>query len=912
MQRTLVLGFLIVSSLPTGAQAFRLSARVVEQLPLPVRTAKLAGSRVVFKRDLSPTSTAGMYSVPIDGSEAPLALFSSALLLPGEGYAVSPDGAWVAALESRGSNRFAIVSTPVDRYAPITLNDNLGNPVALEFSPDSRHVVFFGVSGYFWSVPVGGGAVVSFSRSSFDNHHYTADGSLVVYLGVDQLASRPVDGSAPETVLWSATVHDGNTSISPVSTGGRIALGTGRNIWSVPVDGSSARILLSTTHQGRVLLEGERLTLAGERVLYFADPAASGERRLFSVPLDGSAAPVELGRSLPVLHEALELSPDRSRVLFRSDMNSAGAFELFVVPVDGSSVAIRLANASGRAVVSADGTRAVFDAEGFDPALFDSLNVVPLDGSSAAVPLVPPSSHPVTFQNLRFTPDGTRLLYMGDDGVEWRDEVSIVALDAASPPVRLSGGRVGDIDWVHMIELSGDRVVMAPGNQRGVYMRPLDASQPIIDLTEDLGTARIVSATRHITRGPWSAYLDERGILASATIGEHHRMNPPLAEETAVQEMQISPGLSHVVYRDGTSRLMSTPLRGGPTTRLSPFSHLVDSWRFAGQEVLFVGQDSGVGRLFRVPLNGSAPAEEIQTAGTPSEVITLSPNSRFVLVRQNRAEVARIDLSGALQPETLATDYTEQGSVTSDSTRFLYLSGGLRSVPMDGSTSSTLLAGDGSTAIRSYLLSPNSQLAAFVYIILAHGDRGVGFVPADGSSAAILFPPSDCWEVIGFSPGGLGLLYSSWNGNSNNIYLQPLSAGSPAKKLLGPYSNGTIHYNGGSHVLVELPGSILAVAIDGSGVRTLPNFVPDAGAALSPDGTRVAFSSQGNLYWSPIDFSRPAKRLNDRGIPGATFRDLTFTLGSKALTFRATLQEPGVFDLYGAFLEPIEHTRKSE
>jgi hypothetical protein len=456
-------------------------------------------------------------------------------------------------------------------------------------------------------------------------------------------------------------------------------------------------------------------------------------------------------------------------------------------------------------------------------------------------------------------------------------------------------------------------------------MRPLDASAPLLDLAEDLGTPRTISTTELATRGPWTAYVDERMVVNSATIGERHRLSPP---GSSLVNAQVAPGFSHVVYNDlHGGRLLSVPIRGGVTIQLSPSTHTTyGPYLFEGQDTLFMGYASFTSRtLFRVPTNGSAPAVALHTVpSATSALLGTSPDGRHALVFHT-GSVDRVDLSGALATTTLATDYRLDiplvAHFTLDSERFVYRSSAttseLRSVLLDGSASPITLAGGGNRTVLSFVLSSDTHLAAFVYLG-SNGQQGTGFAPTDGSAVEVVFPPvTGELEPIGIAPDGSGLFYVREEVAGDSIYFQPPWGGTTATRLAGPFNSVlATHYGGGSHVVVEVldggASRLLALRSDGSGAPLVLQLGQDAGATLSPDGTRVAFSRAGNLYWCPVDGSQPARLVNRVGLASATFEDVTFTLGSNALLFRASLQEPDVFDVYGAFLDPVEHQRKAE
>jgi hypothetical protein len=223
--------------------------------------------------------------------------------------------------------------------------------------------------------------------------HFTPDGTRVLFL-VDYttLWSVPADGSAAALQLASL-VTDDLLPIAPDSS--RVVFLSMGRVFSVPTDGSAGPVQLSGTALGEQALSDYQITPDGARVIYRAwtFSLATGDpiNWIFSVPIDGSAAPVllfppilddQIGHSNPRVY----VTADSSRVVYRTEPT----YSLLSAPVDGSSAAVRLDPAGGRVDqdcrLSADG-RVVFRfaASGSDPAI----HVVPADGSQAAQRLTP-------------------------------------------------------------------------------------------------------------------------------------------------------------------------------------------------------------------------------------------------------------------------------------------------------------------------------------------------------------------------------------------------------------------------------------------------------------------------------------------------------------------------------------------
>src|SRR5262249_6832268 len=160
------------------------------------------------------------------------------------------------------------------------------------------------------------------------------------------------------------------------------------DLFVVPVDGSAAPLQLSGPDNR--IIDYAHFTADGARIVYFHEPAA-GANELYNVPVDGSASPVRLTHPM-VAFGMIDLSPPfvlaGTRVLYRADASIDDVWELFTVPVDRSSPPVRLHAplSGGRDVMdwrlSADASRVVFAA---DLAAEDQLELwsAPVDASAS-------------------------------------------------------------------------------------------------------------------------------------------------------------------------------------------------------------------------------------------------------------------------------------------------------------------------------------------------------------------------------------------------------------------------------------------------------------------------------------------------------------------------------------------------
>jgi len=134
--------------------------------------------------------------------------------------------------------------------------------------------------------------------------------------------------------------------------------------------------LSGTQTTGGDVLPAFVLAPDGSRVLFVADKDTDEVFELYSAPLDASAAPVRLNATpLPgggfqgFDATTVAVAPDALTVVYRLDQASAGSFELWSVPIDGSAAPVRLSGTLtgggdvGAFALSPDGTQVLFLAD---------------------------------------------------------------------------------------------------------------------------------------------------------------------------------------------------------------------------------------------------------------------------------------------------------------------------------------------------------------------------------------------------------------------------------------------------------------------------------------------------------------------------------------------------------------------
>jgi len=443
------------------------------------------GDRVLFDaRDISP-SERELWSAPVDGSQAPVRVSpeqvgqrgASLGYLAHSGHAFYvgdfdfPDGFQLYRAPLDASQAPAILNAPLPESDTI-----LGDVQTYVVSPRGDRVAYMAdqrvddVDSAF-SVSSRGGPVSELAEA-MQPVHVTPDGRTAVLLGFSggqlHYLSAPIDGGQPATDLTPGEFVGFPARLDP--TGTWLAYPQQGRVHVVPVDGSAPSVRLDSPDiVGRGIGNGEgRIEISpdGNRVVFVADQMLSSNSvrfHLFSAPIDGSQAPTRLHSGPPIsgaVHH-FQISPDSTRVVFSAHFGTPQPAELYSVPIDGSAPPVRInlpllpesdvlyhAPSAGQEFqISPDGRVVAYVAGRVQGDPFQ-LYVVPIDGSGGGARLngaLPAGGDVTAFDPwfdeqffiphaqalFRFTPDGTRVLYVADQRIDGRPELYSVAV----PPI---------------------------------------------------------------------------------------------------------------------------------------------------------------------------------------------------------------------------------------------------------------------------------------------------------------------------------------------------------------------------------------------------------------------------------------------------------------------------------------------
>jgi hypothetical protein len=242
---------------------------------------------------------------------------------------------------------------------------------------------------------------------------------------VGRLSQDLVDGGAVDSFAA--------TSVGRVVYRADAAADERFELWSVPADGSAAPVRLhgDLAAGGDV---GDYELAEGDWVVFLADAVASDKVELWSAPADASAAPTRRSAPLPLGRDVSDfrLVPDGEQLLYRADGEDDDRLDLYRARVSGLQSVARLSNldpiepdryAVRRYEPAPDGLSVVFAIGGdasFEPAIYEQRLLAP---SHFPERLAIAYGGPSTGLAPRYFPDSAGVWYLGDDDGAGREDV---------------------------------------------------------------------------------------------------------------------------------------------------------------------------------------------------------------------------------------------------------------------------------------------------------------------------------------------------------------------------------------------------------------------------------------------------------------------------------------------------------
>jgi Tol biopolymer transport system component len=828
----------------------------------------MAGGTRVYYGSLEREGTRA-FSVPFDGSAAPIEPIGQRV----RGVMLTHDEARLIYLDDSISHgRFDLLSVPIGGGSPILLNTVLpgGDVTAFELTTDGTRTVYWssattGAGIYAAQVTASGTAVllsagVTSPQTDLvitrDNQHVVFRGSLPGSPRVELLIA-PIDGS-----------------VAPL----RLSEGVGAN--SVSVE------------------EGFQVSPDGAWVAFRADRFVAGKFELFAAPTDGSAPPHPLG---PALANTADVQPgfritsDSRRVVWRADATVVTRLDLFSAPIDGSAAAIQLAGAAtsdedvnALLLFSLDGARLAF-LSGVT-GTFQRLFSVPVDGSSAPAQLDDHLSETLSQPSLTY--DGARMVYRRFVGDE--QELRVARLDGSGAPLKLAFG-----DHLADFTVGPDARVAftVDQDQDGadeLFTRPLDGSQPALQVSQAfvasaqggnvyehrVGRERVLyiadqdaSGITGLYSAPWRS-PNLRIRISDTTLG-------PI-DVVEAGEVEFAADETRAVFRgwiaDRESLFSASVARTEDPIVLDlgaqPFAE-ISSYRISPNDraaIFLSDQDADeVFELYAAPLTFQGFPRKLSGAlvqgGDVQPGYQVTPDgTRVVYVADGKTdevfELYSTDGSGnvlVLSGTPLANrDVQTDVLISPDSTRVFFRGDldvdnrmELYSVPIDGSSTPIKISGpsiSGSNVLPGFRVTPDNVHVLFAGDQLVDQEVRLFRANSDGFGPILLLsstlPTYDVSDILIDPTGTRAVFFAAYFFTVHQaIFSVPISGSSPPIQL--------------SHNPPNL-GFVADLAYIGE----TPGF------QITPDGTRVLYivdpfsSGVSSLSVVPIDGSAPATRLN--------------------------------------------------
>jgi Tol biopolymer transport system component len=822
------------------------------------------GERVVYLADQREDERYELFSVPLGGGQ-PVVL--SGLLVAGgdvTSFAVSPDGSAVVFRADRNDDEaFDLFTVPAAGGLDRRLNERAG-PLAdvqpdFAVTPDNQRVLFranpLNAETFdLFSAPLTGGPAVSLGRGAFGGPGGASVLDFVASPDGGRVAIRAGDPASGDARLYLAPAAGSDAFFVALTP-----LGPGSSVEAPP------RAELAPDERPPAAGPPYAFTPDGGTVVFIAD-AVDTVYQLFAVPAPPSAGPPApfflLSHTVTGPRDVLDfqLSPVGGRVVFRADIVD-DAFELISVRVSDGAGTVFLFPAArpsadvGAYAIAPDGARVVYTGDfGLDGR--DELRSTPIDSSTGTVVLNGTLAPGGGVRAFAVAAGGQRVIFSADQDVAGVVELYSV-LTAGGEPARLSptlptGGDVADF-------------VVGPGLPAGPVVFRADSA------TDEVFNLLSVPAQG----GPVVALTDVASVSGD------------------VLSFALTPAGDRAVYladqeTDEVFELYVSPLRGGGPRRLSgAMAPGGDVAAFAispagGQVVYLADQEAdGVTELYSAPLDGGPPLKlsGAMAPGGDVAAFAISPAGEQVVYLADQEADGRLDLysaplAGGTTPVRLSSMAVGRAfhefAITADGRRVVYraeqnLPGApeLYSAALAGGPPLTLSAPlPQGGAVAAFTLSPDGARAVYAGQQAAAGVTEIYSVPAAGGEPTRLNPPLPPGGDVAVGTACVGRL-GQWD---------PRAPGATAPFLVSPDGRRVLYCaDGDADEVLELYSAPIA---EGSAAVKL-SAPPGAGNGVrefqvAPDSARAAFVVRATedgapverLFSAPLTGGRPPTPLN--------------------------------------------------
>lgn len=801
--RVLALGSLLF--LPTRSaraqlgtdRAERISASLEYSLVLgDVESFALSGNGLwVAYRAQQDEAILGLYVAPTDGSAAAVRVSPSGVVV--DDVRVNENGGRIVyaaggRLYRVGPSGISFALTPA--LAP---SGRLGS---FEISPDGQRVLYLSDAAgdgldELYSVNLFGAAnPLRVSDPSVAPGHavafqFTPDGTQVVfraYAGSSppiELYTAPVDASALPLHLSGPgsgvmlDVSEPGVLVSPDSS--RVVyrqLHAGKvQLYSVPLDASSAPVRLNDTLVAGGNVTSFRISADGSRVAYLADQEVNDREELYSVSIDGLTPPLKLNGTEVDLPR-MAVSPDGALVAYVGSPGGNGYEQVYVAPMDGSLASVQVSDrpTSGfrqsipELAFTLDSASVLYRA-GNQPQLYRA----PADGLAAPVQLNAPVVSQGSVTGFTLASGGNRLLYRGET-LPSTFEYFTMTLDGSQAPTRVHAALAPGSQASGLQLAAGRALFLADLDARSAFelhAAPLDAGGPAVKLNGPLQTSSGQAPINAFAVGPDGthvAYATGAGVYSVdlTALGSARALTPASSELAGYQDLRFAPDSSRVTFRGFTlgTHLFSAPTTGpGLALQLTsggfayPFG--VSSYVTSpdGSHLIFgVSTYDGPGGTYVVPADGSLAPASFSSAFFAQVFLTSSPRVAYLstfynpfvpqptrlFVRDVDASTPAVELA-AFPAFDLKT--TLDFALSPDQSRIVFLRDEeapdkyeLYSVPFSGGAFTKLSDPlDADRDVSKFLLTPDGTRAVYVADRDDNNVFELYVVPIDGSAAPL-------------------------------------------------------------------------------------------------------------------------------------------------------------------------------
>jgi Tol biopolymer transport system component len=375
--------------------------------------------------------------VPADGSSRAERISRWPLVTVGEvqSFALSGNRVLYVADQEALNRPQVYVTTPTGAALPLRWSDPTDTDLIfqVQFSPDGQRIAALVVHGAEQTLRVGsadGSALPYLIGDDVARFEWARDGQRLVFTrsnssGQTELASAKADGLTPPALINDTLVSGGSVYGFELSADGRWAVYAADQdvderieLYRAEMDGSGAAVALAGV-QGEEDVLGFQLSPDAAYAVYLVRDASTGIFTLYSTRLSGpfSRTPLASGH--------LDFAPTNERVVFR--IFGGQSSELYSVPIAGGTPILLSgpgSNVIGYGLV-AGGARVIYEVSAALPPSQADLFSVLLDGSAAPVRLnpnpIPASSSWYVGTVFRLDPTGRRVAYLGADGLAVAD-----------------------------------------------------------------------------------------------------------------------------------------------------------------------------------------------------------------------------------------------------------------------------------------------------------------------------------------------------------------------------------------------------------------------------------------------------------------------------------------------------------